>query len=114
MEPKELEKNAETAATILNAISNPRRLMILCKLMEQETSVNALSEALELGQSALSQHLAKLRHAGIVDGRRSGQTIYYRIISDDAQAILQTLYERFCTDKSGSGNPASGESGSGK
>lgn len=96
MDPKELENNAEKAAELLSAISNPRRLMILCKLMEHEMSVNALSEALHLGQSALSQHLAKLRHAGIVDGRRDGQTIYYRVISEDANALLATLYERFC------------------
>ena len=59
-----LEKNAEKAADLLAAMANPRRLMVLCKLLEGEKNVTALAEAVGIGQSALSQHLARLREKG--------------------------------------------------
>ena len=69
------ESNAAKVAQILRALANERRLMILCKLVEWgEASVNALAEAVGLSQSALSQHLAKMREEGLVDFRREGQT----------------------------------------
>jgi DNA-binding transcriptional ArsR family regulator len=59
-------------------------------------SVNALAESIGLSQSAISQHLAKLRDKGLVATRRDGQTIYYRIASEDARAILVSLHGIFC------------------
>jgi DNA-binding transcriptional ArsR family regulator len=96
MNPQALESNAESAADLLAALANRRRLAILCRLVEGERSVGALAESLGIGQSALSQHLAKLREQGLVSTRREGQTIYYRIASPQAEAILATLHEIYC------------------
>ena len=70
------EKKATEAANILRALANERRLMILCKLVEWgEANVSTLAEAVGLSQSALSQHLARMREEGIVTARRESQTI---------------------------------------
>lgn len=96
MDIAELEKNAERASELLAAMANPRRLMVLCKLVEGEKSVTALAEAVGLSQSALSQHLAKLRERGLVTTRRDAQTIYYSIGSQEVRGILSTLYGLYC------------------
>jgi DNA-binding transcriptional ArsR family regulator len=96
MNPQALESNAESAADLLAALANRRRLAILCRLVEGERSVGALADSLGIGQSALSQHLAKLREQGLVSTRREGQTIHYRIASPQAEAILATLHEIYC------------------
>jgi DNA-binding transcriptional ArsR family regulator len=91
-----LEGKAEHAARLLAALGQTKRLMALCRLVDTEMSVGALAEAVGLGQSALSQHLARLRDLGIVATRRDGQTIYYRLASDDARRLIATLYEIYC------------------
>ena len=78
---RELNAKAAEAARLLTALANKHRLAILCELIEGERSVGALVKAVGLTQSALSQHLAKLRTAGIVATRRDAQTIYYRLAS---------------------------------
>ena len=93
----ELEKNAGQAADLLGAMANQRRLVVLCKLLDGEKSVNALAESVGLSQSALSQHLAKLREKGLVTTRRDAQTIYYSIASEEVRSILSTLYGIYCT-----------------
>jgi ArsR family transcriptional regulator len=91
------EKNATEVANILRAIANERRLMILCKLVEWgEANVNSLAEAVRLSQSALSQHLAKMREEGIVAFRRESQTIWYRVADPRIEQLLATLYGLFC------------------
>lgn len=92
----ELEKNAGQAAELLTAMANKRRLVVLCRLIDGEKSVNALAESVGLSQSALSQHLAKLREKGLVATRRDAQTIYYRIASEEVRSILLTLYGIYC------------------
>ena len=92
----ELEKNAERASELLGAMANPRRLMVLCKLLEGEKSVTALAEAVGLSQSALSQHLAKLRERNLVKTRRDAQTIYYSVGSEEVRGIISTLYGFYC------------------
>lgn len=79
-------------------MANKSRLMILCHLVEGEKSVAELQEYVGLGQSALSQHLAILRNENIVETRRSSQSIYYSLSSDEAKAMMTTLYELYCTD----------------
>ncbi len=96
MDAAELEKNAARAGALLAVLANPHRLMVLCKLLEGEHSVGALAQGVNLGQSALSQHLARLREQGLVATRRDAQTIYYRLASREARAILATLYELYC------------------
>lgn len=91
-----LEPRAEEAVQLLTAMANTRRLLVLCNLLEKELSVTELSAIVALDQSPLSQHLAKLRALQLVKTRREGQTIFYRLASDDVARILATLYEIYC------------------
>ena len=91
------EKNATEVADILRALANERRLMILCKLVEWgEANVNTLANAVGLSQSALSQHLARMRDEGIVAFRRESQTIWYRIADPRIEQLFATLYGLYC------------------
>ena len=90
------EKKAGEAAALLRALGNRRRLMVLCRLAEGERSVGELAKAVRLSQSALSQHLAKLRDGGLVATRRDGQTIHYRLASGPAARVLETLAAIYC------------------
>lgn len=92
----QFEASASAAAKLLKALSNERRLMILCQLVDGELSVGALLPRVGLSQSALSQHLAVLRDEGIVATRRDGQTIWYRIEDPAAIRVVATLAEIFC------------------
>ncbi len=91
-----MERHAREAASLLKAMSNEHRLLILCHLVEGESSVGELNERVELSQSSLSQHLAVLRQCGLVETRRESQTIYYRLADGPAVGIMRTLYERYC------------------
>ncbi len=91
------EHKATAVADILRALANERRLMILCKLVEWgEANVTTLTEAVGLSQSALSQHLAKMRDEGIVATRRESQTIWYRIADPRIEQLFATLYGLYC------------------
>jgi ArsR family transcriptional regulator len=93
------EANAEAVAALLKALGNQRRLMVMCKLAEQgEMTVSALAEEVGLGQSALSQHLAKMRAENLVTFRRESQTLWYRIADPRCEKLLATLYELYCKD----------------
>ena len=90
-------ERAAEAAGLLKALANEKRLMILCKLLERgEMSVMALCDDMGLSQSALSQHLAKMRDVKIINFRRDGQTIYYHVSSPDVNRILKTLKSIYC------------------
>ncbi|WP_108165615.1 helix-turn-helix transcriptional regulator [Saccharospirillum sp. MSK14-1] len=93
-----MEEQAGQAAKLLKALSNERRLLILCNLVGGELSVTQLNERILLSQSALSQHLARLRQDGLVAIRKEAQTVYYRIASDEAQQVLGLLYSLYCPD----------------
>jgi ArsR family transcriptional regulator len=91
------EKKAHDVAQILKAIGNASRLMVLCKLAEHgERTVGELADDVGLSQSALSQHLAKMREEGLVAFRRESQTLWYRIAGADTEALLATLYRLYC------------------
>ncbi len=91
------ERKATEVADILRTLANERRLMILCKLVEWgEANVTTLSEAVGLSQSALSQHLAKMREEGVVATRRESQTVWYRIADPRIEQLFATLYGLFC------------------
>jgi len=94
-----LEKNATRACSMLGAMANPSRLLILCQLAESEKSVGELQPLIGLSQSALSQHLAVLRGKRVVRTRRDGQQIFYRLASHEATALMHTLHEEFCAPK---------------
>ena len=96
--PRGIEKAAADVAGILRALANERRLMILCKLVERgEATVNSLADTVELSQSALSQHLAKMRDEGLVTYRRESQTLWYRIADPRIEELLATLHKLYCT-----------------
>ena len=90
------EDSAGKAAGLLRLLANEKRLMILCQLIEGELSVSVLQARIGLSQSALSQHLARLREDGIVATRREGQVIYYRVVDPAALRVLETLADLFC------------------
>ena len=92
----ELEPRADEAAELLAAMANPKRLLILCNLLDEELSVGELSERVQLAQSPLSQHLSKLRALRLVATRRDGQMIRYRLASAGVANILTTLYRIYC------------------
>lgn len=95
----DLMENAQEAATLLRALSNEFRLLILCHLVaEGELTVGALLERIDLGQSALSQHLAKLREQGLVTFRREAQTLHYRVSDPRAARMLELLSELYCPE----------------
>ena len=94
-----LEARAGEAASLMKALSNEHRLMILCHLMaRRELCVGALVEAVGLSQSALSQHLARLRDEGLVAYRRESQTLFYRIADPRAERVVARLREIFCPE----------------
>lgn len=93
----DLERKASEAARLLRLLANENRLLILCRLaLVRELSVNDLAEAVGLSQSALSQHLAKMREEGVLATRREAQTVYYRIADPDAARLLALLKRIYC------------------
>ncbi len=91
--------NAAAVADVLRALANERRLMLLCKLVDWgEASVGSLAEAVGLSQSATSQHLGKMREEGIVEYRREGQTLWYRIAEPRTELLLGYLQKLYCPD----------------
>ena len=95
----DFEASAGKAADLLCTLGNEKRLLILCQLGPGELQAGALQAPLGLSQSALSQHLAVLREAGVVATRRDSQTIWYRIADPDAVKVIETLVAIFCPDK---------------
>ena len=91
-----LQARAADVADQLALLSNANRLMVLCHLLEGEQSVGALQGQLALSQSALSQHLARLRDAGMVATRRERQTIFYRIADSRLHDMIDALYRIYC------------------
>lgn len=87
---------AEAACALLKSLANPDRLLLMCELAQGERNVGQLEQALGIVQPTLSQQLAVLREARLVDTRRHGKHIYYRIASEPALAVLQALHRQFC------------------
>jgi ArsR family transcriptional regulator len=95
----ELHARADYVAGRLSLIANAKRLLVLCRLAEGEASVGEIQAAVGSSQSALSQHLAKLRKAGIVATRREAQTIHYRLADPETELLMVSLYQVFCASK---------------
>lgn len=93
----DLAEKSGAAARLLKLIANERRLLILCQLAAAgEASVGALADAVGLSQSALSQHLAKMREEKIVASRREAQTMFYRIADRKVARLLALLKDIYC------------------
>jgi len=97
--PLDLAAKAADAALLMKALSNEHRLLILCHLIEaDELTVGRLVERINLSQSALSQHLARLRDEGLVAFRRESQTLHYRVVDPRAGQVLRLLRDIFCPE----------------
>jgi ArsR family transcriptional regulator, virulence genes transcriptional regulator len=96
--PAKMAENSASAELFLKQLANSSRLMVLCSLVEGERSVTELNEQVPISQSALSQHLAKLREAGFVTTRRESRTIYYQLSDARVKTIVEDLYQMFCKD----------------
>ena len=94
----DLRANAQRASELLKAMSNEKRLLILCYLAGGEKAVGEMERLVGLSQSALSQHLARLRRDGLVKTRRASQTIYYSLSGGEAAAIMETLHGLYCCE----------------
>lgn len=86
-----IDRNLKRASSVLKAMSNQHRLMILYQLVSGEKSVGELEPMVGLSQSALSQHLARLRRENLVKTRRQAQTIFYSLDGDEARRLIETL-----------------------
>lgn len=93
MDVNEIEHNVTVAVNLLKALSNEKRLLIVCSLYKGEKNVGELEEIVGLSQSALSQHLARLRRDRLVNTRRDAQTIYYSLVDEATNEVLKCLYE---------------------
>ncbi|MEM7529490.1 MAG: metalloregulator ArsR/SmtB family transcription factor [Pseudomonadota bacterium] len=91
-------ENARQAADFLKALAHEGRLMILCHLAQGERSVTELERLLSQRQAAVSQQLARLRLEGLVESRRQGKAIYYRLADGRAEQIISIVYDMFCSD----------------
>jgi DNA-binding transcriptional ArsR family regulator len=91
-----MRRNADAAARLLKMLAHGQRLRVLCLLAGGELSVGQINSRIDLSQSALSQHLAKLREEGLVATRRDAQTIHYRLNNAAAKRLIASLYEIYC------------------
>ena len=95
----EFEKQAGQAANFLRTLGNAHRLQVLCLLIEHdELSVGQILERTTLSQSALSQHLAKMREEGLISYRRDAQTLYYALSNPVVIEIVGVLKANFCPE----------------
>jgi DNA-binding transcriptional ArsR family regulator len=93
----ELQHRAQEAAALLKALANPDRLLLLCHLLEAERTVAELGEITGIVQPTLSQQLAVLRSEELVQARREGKFMHYRVASHAAREVLRTLYRLYCS-----------------
>ncbi len=91
-----MQENASRASDLMKLLSHPHRLMILCELNQGECSVGELGERIGIKQSPLSQHLARMRHEGVVEARREAQTVYYSLAGEEISAVISLLYSLYC------------------
>ena len=91
-----VEAHAGAAASLLKALANPQRLLVLCTLLDGPRSVGEINARVPLSQSALSQHLAVLRAARVVRTRRQSQVIWYELAPGPANHVMEALYTAFC------------------
>ncbi len=97
---EDMQAAAGEACALLKALANQDRLLILCNLATGEKNVSELQELLSLRQPTLSQQLARLRLDRLVEPRRAGKEVYYRIASEAAARVLELLYEMYCPQRS--------------
>lgn len=93
---QQMQKNADKAASLLKSLASMPRLMVLCQLIEGEHTAGDLCNNSNLSQSALSQHLAKLRKEGLVKTRKESQTVFYALADKNVIEIINVLHKIYC------------------
>lgn len=96
MDPAAIIQKCNVVATMLKALANPQRLMIVCHLAQGDKTVTELEQLCLISQSSVSQHLTRMRLEGFIASRREGNFIYYRITDPKVLALIQTLHRLFC------------------
>lgn len=93
-----MQAQADDASHLLKALASPHRLRVVCLLVGDELTVSQLNDHLpDLSQSALSQHLARLRSEGVVETRRESQQIWYRLVDGPAYRLIRALHSIYCS-----------------
>ena len=103
---EEMKSHAAEAARLMKALGNEQRLLVLCNLLERPMTVGELNARMDLSQSALSQHLALLREAGLVETRREAQSIHYSLPSGPVVRVMALLQDIYCAPDAAAGRPA--------
>lgn len=97
--PEQMRASAGLAVDFLKVLANEDRLLLLCQISQAESSVGQLQEALDIQQPTLSQQLGVLRRSGLVNTRKEGKLVYYRLANDSVIAVMNTVYQQFCMKK---------------
>jgi DNA-binding transcriptional ArsR family regulator len=97
LELEDMRQAASQACSLMKVLANPDRLMILCQLSQGDKRVGELEELLGIVQPTLSQQLTVLREEKLVSTRRESKNIYYTLDSPKAMAVIETLYQQFCS-----------------
>lgn len=98
IDPRKMASAAQKASELMKTLGHKDRLMVLCHLTSGEKSVGELANLLNIPQSPLSQHLARMRKESLVSTRREAQTIYYSIASGDAARFVELMHEIYCSE----------------
>jgi DNA-binding transcriptional ArsR family regulator len=106
----QMKAHTADAAQLMKALGNEQRLLVLCNLLERPMSVGELNARMDLSQSALSQHLALLREAGLVETRREAQSIHYSLPSGPVTRVMALLQDIYCAPGAPSGRSRTGRS----
>lgn len=99
-ETAEMVDRAAEAAEFLKLFAHPSRLMVACALVDGERSVRNLEDSLGIRQPGLSQQIAELREAGLIEGRKDGKAMFYRLADDRVADFISTMYRLFCDPQS--------------
>ena len=94
---EDMQASAAEACRLMKVLSNPDRLLLLCQLSQGEKRVGELEELVGIAQPTLSQQLSVLRNLDLVATRRDGKNIFYQLTSTSALAVMNTLFQQFCT-----------------
>lgn len=97
-EAANMKANVEEASAFLKKLSNPDRLLVCCALVDGERSVRELEDILGIRQPGLSQQLAELRAAGLIEGRKEGKHVFYRLADPRIETFISTMHRLFCDD----------------
>lgn len=100
IDPRRMATAAQRASELMKTLGHKDRLMVLCHLSSGEKSVGELASLLDIPQSPLSQHLARMRKEHLVKTRREAQTIYYSVASGEAARIVALMHELYCSEDS--------------